>query len=349
MQNIWNFLKDSFNPIVTQIKDELLPQFKEAWEQILPVLRDFWGAIGDFLGPALELLAYTTIPDVVAAVQTIITWFSVFVGIAGDTAKAVGDAWDAFKNRMGEIFGGTSDIVSSIWHGLVGIITGLAHGSVSEVVGAFRGMWDGVKGGVERVVHGVKGLLDDLATIAHDAGSKIMSRLARGLIETGQHAVDAVRNVVSHIRNLFPHSPAKEGPFSGSNWGGWGESIMAELARGFNASAGVPVRAASSALAALSKSLGLDSVGYEQGKSYAEAIADGLSHGLVGARSAFDSLPGNFDGVTANLAASAGGGSGGTTINQNFDTKVYRSGDDLWTAAPILYRQAEREARSVAR
>ena len=41
--------------------------------------------------------------------------------------------------------------------------------------------------------------------------------------------------------------------------------------------------------------------------------------------------------------------SGGVTVNQTFNTKVVRSDEDLYTAAPIIYRNAIREARLALR
>ena len=48
--------------------------------------------------------------------------------------------------------------------------------------------------------------------------------------------------------------------------------------------------------------------------------------------------------VTVNIPANTG-----TTVNQTFNTKVVRSNDDLYTAAPILHRNALAEARRYQR
>ena len=51
------------------------------------------------------------------------------------------------------------------------------------------------------------------------------------------------------------------------------------------------------------------------------------------------------DAVIDRLSKLSGGG--GTTINQSFQTKVVRADSDLYTAAPIIYRDAMNEARRV--
>ena len=51
---------------------------------------------------------------------------------------------------------------------------------------------------------------------------------------------------MSAVAGFLPHSPAKEGPFSGTGWGGWGEAIADELARGLNSRVGRVADAASS-------------------------------------------------------------------------------------------------------
>ena len=182
-----------------------------------------------------------------------------------------------------------------------------------------------------------------------DAGRAIVDKIASGIREFMSHPIQALKDGLSRLAGLLPHSPAKDGPFSGRGWGGWGEAIVSELARGIDATSRAPAEAMRGTMAGLASQLGLADLGYKQGRSFAQAIADGLSDGSAKVSSALGGLPLDLSNVSLSLAGASGGGVSGTTINQNFDTKVYRSGDDLWTAAPILYRQAEREARSVAR
>ena len=191
--------------------------------------------------------------------------------------------------------------------------------------------------------------LHEMGHLFLDAGRAIVDKIASGIRQFMSHPIQALKDGLGKLAGLLPHSPAKEGPFSGRGWGGWGEAIVSELARGIDATSRAPAEAMRDTMAGLASQLGLADLGYKQGRSYAQAIADGLSDGSAKVSSALGGLPLDLSNVSLSLAGASGGGVAGTTINQSFDTKVYRSGDDLWTAAPILYRQAEREARSVAR
>ena len=42
--------------------------------------------------------------------------------------------------------------------------------------------------------------------------------LRRGIVDGFNNAVTAVKNGLNRVRNFFPFSPAKEGPFSGSGY-----------------------------------------------------------------------------------------------------------------------------------
>lgn len=60
-----------------------------------------------------------------------------------------------------------------------------------------------------------------------------MDGLAQGIRNGISAAVDAASNAMEAISKLFPHSPAKEGPFSGHGWTLYsGQSIIDGLAEG---------------------------------------------------------------------------------------------------------------------
>lgn len=67
---------------------------------------------------------------------------------------------------------------------------------------------------------------------AYSSGSAIGSSFVSGLGAWVGAAAARATALVSAVRSRLPNSPAEEGPFSGSGWGGWGESIGEELARG---------------------------------------------------------------------------------------------------------------------
>ena len=67
---------------------------------------------------------------------------------------------------------------------------------------------------------------------AWSSGYAVGKTFADGLDATKGMVREAGRGLAAAARASLPNSPAKEGPFSGSGWGGWGESIADELASG---------------------------------------------------------------------------------------------------------------------
>ena len=101
-------------------------------------------------------------------------------------------------------------------------VSGLAAG-LSRAVGVARGMAGSIRSA--------------LSFSAYSSGSSVGGTFASGLrarVRTVASAADALARAA---RARMPNSPADEGPFSGSGWGGWGESIAEEMARGLRKAA----------------------------------------------------------------------------------------------------------------
>ena len=348
MQNIWNNLKGQLQPAFEDFKNNTLPQLRDAWNTVSDALGAFWGAVGNFLGPATEFIASQAIPLIISAVQMVIDVFTMLITSAVDVASTVVSAFGGMKENVVGIWNAIKDLCRAVWEGIKGIITGIAHGSVSEVIGAFRRMLGGVNEALGNLIGNVGQIMGRLGNMMADAGMKVVSRFVDGFKSMIHHAWEAARHMVQGIANLLPHSPAKTGPFSGSGWGGWGEAIAAEFAAGFRRAEAAPAKAAEGVLGRLADSLDAEQAGRDVGETFAEAVADGM-RGRLSAGALSGALTVDHSGLLARTGAAGAGAVSGTTVTQNFNTRVYRSGDDLYTAAPILYRQAERELRSVTR
>lgn len=73
----------------------------------------------------------------------------------------------------------------------------------------------------------------DIAGAMYRAGANIMSSLADGIISQIAEVTSSVNTVVGAIRDFFPSSPAKRGPFSGRGYPFYsGQEVIASFARG---------------------------------------------------------------------------------------------------------------------
>ena len=101
-------------------------------------------------------------------------------------------------------------------------VSGLASG-LSRAVGIARSM----AGGIRRA----------LSINVFSSGAAVGGSFASGLRSRAGAVASAATALAAAARSRMPNSPADEGPFSGSGWGGWGESIAEELAKGLRKSA----------------------------------------------------------------------------------------------------------------
>jgi hypothetical protein len=132
-----------------------------------------------------------------------------------------------------------------------------------------------------------------------------------------------VSNGLSAIRDFFPFSPAKVGPFSG---------------RGYTTYSGMAL---------------MEGLGEGVGRG-AAAARESVARALDGVRSEMSAEPLRFA-ASADRWRLAGGsaaeaavqGGGATVVNQTFNTKVVRSDQDMYAASAILNRAAIRAAMGV--
>lgn len=152
--------------------------------------------------------------------------------------------------------------------------------------------------------------LDDYAPSAASSGASIGNSFARGLRDSVAGVRAAAQAVAAAARAQLPNSPAKEGPFSGSGWGGWGESIAEELADGMVAGRG-SVRSASENM--------LGAIGLLNPSM--------ASNSLYTSASSASSLPSALDSSSTGIISS--GNTGATTIIVNADIKDLAGVADL--------------------
>lgn len=153
----------------------------------------------------------------------------------------------------------------------VGTIIGIIAGLVSNVIGFFSDLWSSVtskvssmwsnvgsafRGGVTTAINFVRsipqqimGIFSNAATLLYNSGKALIDGLVNGIKGAIGGAVDAVGGALSAIRDLFPFSPAKKGPFSGRGWVLYsGMSIMDALGEGATKESNAAVRAYSEAV-----------------------------------------------------------------------------------------------------
>jgi phage-related protein len=221
-------------PIAAQLIESLIPALVAMTPAIIAMLEG--------LTPLLQLLPLMTL-TVQALAAVISTVLVVAFGImqtvwTAFTALITGN-WDGFSENILGITKGMGDSIGGIWQGIVDAVTGIVTQFLPKILEGLRG-----------VESGVTGFFSGAGDWLVDAGSSIIQGLIDGINGMIGLAKDAASGVMEAISNFFPHSPAKEGPFSGRGWTLYsGRATMEGFAAGMESRAALVRRTAASTLA----------------------------------------------------------------------------------------------------
>jgi phage-related protein len=113
------------------------------------------------------------------------------------------------------------------------------------VTGAMSSIRSAVSNGIGRVVSlvrslpgRIRGALGGLGSVLFSSGTALIDGFASGIRAAIGRATSAASSAVSAVRNFFPFSPAKEGPFSGSGYTTFsGEALMKDFAKSMDKTA----------------------------------------------------------------------------------------------------------------
>lgn len=249
-------------PVILQLIQTLMPIIADLINTLLPVVVQIIQAIAEVitaLMPIIQEIITNILPIVVEVVNAIISVIqSVLTILQGIitfiTGVFSGDwsmAWDGIK----QIFSGVWDLIKSIVKGAINIVKTVIDSVLKTIKtiwdniwngikDAFNNIWNGIKdaakNGIDAVYNTVIGIKDSICNFFSGAGQWLVDSgkaILEGLGEGIQNAIGGVKDIaegaVSTIRNLFPFSPAKEGPFAGHGYTTYsGRALITDFAKG---------------------------------------------------------------------------------------------------------------------
>lgn len=230
-------------PIITQA---ILPLVTAVLQLITPLL----SLIGPILTPLIQLFTVLLTPILglvkvlvsllVPVLTILVKAISVVIAIiaAGLTAAIKGIS-ALFNGGFASAISRIGSLWSSVWNGVRAVFTfqvNAVRAGVSALVGFFSGVWGSIVSGVRGlgssigsalgdVVSTVSGLpgrllsaLGNLGSLFFGSGKALVQGLINGISNMVGAAGNAISGVMSKISSFLPHSPAKDGPFSGKGW-----------------------------------------------------------------------------------------------------------------------------------
>ena len=255
-------VRDTVGPIFSEIGNAMINAFsnidiagifgriQEVASALAPVMSEIGNAIVAYVVPGFQNLARAVGPFIEAIGNLIITLAPVIQVLGVGLAQAIGIAATGFSQIVGAITTVINGFVSFI--SFVGSIPGQIAsflGSIISSVASWAGeMFSNAQNAGQRffsalqskfgeVVSFVTGIpnrilsaLGNLGNLLFSAGKSVIQGLINGIKSMIGSITSTVSGVVQKIRNFFPFSPAKEGPFSGHGYTTWsGRALMRDF------------------------------------------------------------------------------------------------------------------------
>ncbi|WP_141280823.1 phage tail protein [Pseudonocardia hydrocarbonoxydans] len=248
-------LIDALVPVVSMLAETMLPVF----EMLLPLVVDIADALGSALATAIQSVApfipplVQAVSDVLAAVLPLIPKilelaqivFPLLVGIIGSVVvPAIQLIAGIITNVLVPVVSGVIDVIlflARIFTMSWSDIDAVVRDGVAIVSGLLGQMIDFVGTIPSRVVS----VLGNLGSLLVNSGRAMIDGFVTGIRNAIGSAISAVSGFIGRIRNLFPFSPAKDGPLSGRGYVTHsGKALTRDFAKSLRKGAAVVQRAA---------------------------------------------------------------------------------------------------------
>ena len=222
------------------------------WNSLQQLAATVWPAIQGVITGVMDAVASVIGTVWPVIMNVIVTVMNVINGVITTVLAAINGDWDGVWN-------GIKGIASIVWEGIKGVISSgieVAAGVIGSVLGTIKGIWDnawnalkgfcadiweGIKSGVSNGIQGVMnfigelpgkitGFFADAGSWLIDSGKAMLDGLKKGIESGIKGACDAVKGGLKKIRDFFPFSPAKTGPFSGHGYTTYsGRALMGDF------------------------------------------------------------------------------------------------------------------------
>lgn len=246
------------------------------WTHIQGVISRVSGLIKQAIDVIIGIFQYlydtlvggSIVPDLVNRIMSLFRSLGAFLGrVTGAARTVVVNTWNSIRSTVSTIVTGIRNAVSGAFTAVSQIASSsfssvrntvnnamtAARTAVSSAVSGIRNLFSNgfsaigrsVSAALDRVTRLIRAIpgdarraLGNLSSTLFSAGASLIGGFVDGIKSQLGNAKDAVSGVLSDVGGLFPHSPAKEGPFSGRGYPLYsGIAIGEALAEGIGARA----------------------------------------------------------------------------------------------------------------
>jgi tape measure domain-containing protein len=197
-------------------------------------------SIGQSIASALP----TLIPALMSAITSVITSLAaalpgIAVAIINQLPAIIGGLVTGIVNGLPTLIGAFVSVVTSIAANFPSIFMAVAC-TVPAIIGNIARPFAGLGGRILGFIRGIPGQIIGMFAGAGswlvNSGAALMNGFKQGILDAVESVKSAVKGALQKVRDFFPFSPAKVGPFSGSGYTSVsGEHLMRDFGKAIGA------------------------------------------------------------------------------------------------------------------
>lgn len=196
------------------------------------------------IGQSIATALPTLIPSLVSALTSVITSLAaalpgIAVAIINQLPAIIGGLATGIVNSLPTLLNAFVSVVTSIAANFPSIFMPVVlaiPGILTAIAGAFIGLGGMILGKIRNIPDKIIGLFADAGSWLVNSGAALMDGFKQGILNAVENVKNAVKGALQKVRDFFPFSPAKVGPFSGSGYTSVsGEHLMRDFGKAIGA------------------------------------------------------------------------------------------------------------------
>lgn len=178
------------------------------------------------IGQSIATALPTLIPALVSAITSVITSLAaalpgIAVAIINQLPAIISGLATGIVNSLPTLLNAFVSVVGSIAANFPRIFMAVVRAIpriLSAIAGAFIGLGGMILGKIRDIPGKIMGLFANAGSWLLDSGAALMNGFKQGILNAVENVKNAVKGALQKVRDFFPFSPAKVGPFSGSGY-----------------------------------------------------------------------------------------------------------------------------------
>ena len=196
------------------------------------------------IGQSIATALPTLIPALMSAITSVITSLAaalpgIAVAIINQLPAIIGGLATGIINGLPTLLGAFISVVTSIAANFPSIfmaVVGAVPAIIRNIARPFAGLGGRILGFIKGIPGQITGLFAGAGSWLVNSGAALMNGFKQGILNAVESVKSAVKGALQKVRDFFPFSPAKVGPFSGSGYTSVsGEHLMRDFGKAIGA------------------------------------------------------------------------------------------------------------------